>query len=238
MKLSSLQFAFVVSLLVHGSVFSAAYVVRHSGPRMGARVATGETTQLLEIVIEPEQPAPEVSAPPPPVAAEPPPASMPVEPVAPVEPVPAPVETATLNQTPTLVSVPDPVTSIAESRPAQSSSEEPAAPAIAAAASPAVASAFAGNRADYRFCPKPVYPREARRRRQEGLVILAVSLSNQGLPQQVTVQESSGFTLLDKAALEAVRRWQFAPAAIHNETIASQVEVPVRFKLAGSDVPN
>jgi periplasmic protein TonB len=84
---------------------------------------------------------------------------------------------------------------------------------------------------DYRRNPKPVYPRVARHRRQEGLVLLSVKVSDRGLADRVTLKRSSGFVLLDEAALQAVRNWEFEPARIGPLAVASEIEVPIRFQL-------
>jgi len=53
----------------------------------------------------------------------------------------------------------------------------------------------------------------------------------EGIPEQMEVRETSGFASLDKAALEAVKRWRFTPARSQNQSINSRVEVPIDFKL-------
>ncbi len=79
--------------------------------------------------------------------------------------------------------------------------------------------------------PPPLYPEAARRFGQEGLVILAVNVTRSGYPDSVVVKESSGFYLLDEAAVKAVRRWKFDPARLGTLSIESRVEVPIRFRL-------
>jgi len=79
--------------------------------------------------------------------------------------------------------------------------------------------------------PPPEYPAVARRRGQEGLVLLAVLVNESGAPGQVRVAESSGSSVLDDAALEAVQRWTFVPARRGEKPVAAWVEVPVRFRL-------
>jgi protein TonB len=71
----------------------------------------------------------------------------------------------------------------------------------------------------------PVYPLVARRRGEEGKVLLRVNLSQSGAVKDVTLEESSGFELLDKAALKAVRHWRFSRKA------ARTVLVPINFRL-------
>ena len=87
------------------------------------------------------------------------------------------------------------------------------------------------NQPGYLTNPKPSYPPEARRRRQQGLVVLNVFITNEGRPQRVEVVQSSGCALLDEAALTAIKQWHFTPARVGNMAVSSQVEVPVRFKL-------
>ena len=79
--------------------------------------------------------------------------------------------------------------------------------------------------------PEPSYPPLARRRHQEGLVLLTVKVTAQGRASEVVLKQSSGFSLLDDAALQAVRDWEFEPARIGPFAMESEIEVPVRFKL-------
>jgi protein TonB len=79
--------------------------------------------------------------------------------------------------------------------------------------------------------PEPIYPPAARRRRQEGLVLLAVKVNSHGRAARVAVKQSSGFPLLDDAAMHTVGDWDFQPARIGTLAVESEIEVPVRFKL-------
>ncbi|PVZ85908.1 hypothetical protein C9426_17495 [Serratia sp. S1B] len=84
----------------------------------------------------------------------------------------------------------------------------------------------------FRFPPEPpVYPVAARQRKQEGTAIIEVELSASGSTQRISLVRSSGFPLLDRAALQAVKRWQFLPKQINGVGIAHQVRIPVRFQL-------
>jgi protein TonB len=85
---------------------------------------------------------------------------------------------------------------------------------------------------DYRKNPELPYPAAARRRRQEGVVLLDVKVSAQGRPLRVELKHSSGIQILDEAALTAVRTWEFQPARAGLNPVESDVEVPVRFRLA------
>jgi protein TonB len=84
----------------------------------------------------------------------------------------------------------------------------------------------------YRSNPEPIYPASARLRRQEGLVLLRVDVTADGRASRVALEKSAGVSALDEAALEAVRGWEFEPARVGSEAVASRIEVPVRFKLA------
>lgn len=84
---------------------------------------------------------------------------------------------------------------------------------------------------DYLRNPAPIYPWEARRKGWEGVVILKVDVSRSGIPSSVTVEQSSGYAVLDESALKTVRGWRFSPGTIGGVPIETFVRVPVRFAL-------
>ncbi|WP_052242006.1 energy transducer TonB [Plesiomonas shigelloides] len=77
----------------------------------------------------------------------------------------------------------------------------------------------------------PEYPKASRMRRQEGTVLLEVKLGTQGEQLQVVLLKSSGFPLLDRSALKAVKGWQFLPQEINGKGVSHVVRIPVRFEL-------
>jgi protein TonB len=79
--------------------------------------------------------------------------------------------------------------------------------------------------------PLPDYPDRAIRREWEGIVTLLVEVREDGSVGEVTVKESSGHELLDRAAVAGVRRWEFRPATVRGRPARSWVEVPVKFDL-------
>jgi protein TonB len=83
----------------------------------------------------------------------------------------------------------------------------------------------------YRSNPTPAYPIPSKRRREEGVVLLNVQVSADGTPAAVSLNRSCGHPLLDRAALEAVRRWTFEPARAADLPVSSLVVIPVRFSL-------
>ncbi len=77
----------------------------------------------------------------------------------------------------------------------------------------------------------PKYPRQAKRRNQQGVVLLEALVSDEGETLSVTVVESSGYPLLDRAAERAVSGWTFQPRVIGSRTVQSRVRIPVNFEL-------
>lgn len=80
------------------------------------------------------------------------------------------------------------------------------------------------------FSPKPPYPLEAQRHREGGLVKLKVQVSADGRALKVDLLKRSGYRDLDRAAINTVRTWRFAPAVRNGKAIAAVVIVPVEFK--------
>jgi protein TonB len=174
---------------------------------------------------------------PPPLKKPLPPRSMPI----PTQPTPAlptlrPIEPLAI---PPLDERPPPMI---EPLAAAGPTPEPA-PAPAATAAPASAPTTASTRttaptlspprfdADYLRTPPPEYPSFARRRGEEGRVLLRVQVNADGLPRHIEIRTSSGSGRLDEAALEAVRRWKFVPARRGDEAVEAWVLVPVAFSL-------
>lgn len=77
----------------------------------------------------------------------------------------------------------------------------------------------------------PQYPKLARQRGQEGEVTLRVEVSGQGQALNVSIQKSSGHSLLDKAALDAVKKWRFRPARQNGAPVPGTAVVIVEFRL-------
>lgn len=75
----------------------------------------------------------------------------------------------------------------------------------------------------------PVYPPLARTARVEGAVILEADITESGALENVTVIE--GHPMLIEAAIEAIRRWRYAPAKLNGKPTRSSVRVTVNFKL-------
>lgn len=83
----------------------------------------------------------------------------------------------------------------------------------------------------YRDNPPPRYPPQARRRHYEGIVVLDVLVDAWGRAEEVKVAKSSGHSILDRAAREAVQDWRFEPGRRGGRPMDMWVRLPVRFEL-------
>jgi protein TonB len=87
--------------------------------------------------------------------------------------------------------------------------------------------------AAYLRAPPPRYPASARRKGEEGTVVLKVLVTTEGAASSVELERSSGSSALDDAARDAVQGWLFAPARRGAEPVETWVLVPVVFRLDG-----
>lgn len=87
--------------------------------------------------------------------------------------------------------------------------------------------------AAYLHNPAPEYPSMARRKGEQGRVLLQVLVSENGKAEKVQIDTGSGYSSLDQAALQAVSKWSFIPAKKGNRPVSAYVIVPVKFSLNG-----
>jgi protein TonB len=84
----------------------------------------------------------------------------------------------------------------------------------------------------YRHPPAPpVYPPRAVELNQQGEVLVRVRLDPEGAAVEIVLHRPSGFQMLDRAAIAAVRSWHFLPATRDGRPVSAWVEIPVRFHL-------
>lgn len=76
----------------------------------------------------------------------------------------------------------------------------------------------------------PQYPPAARMRREEGRVMLKLTIDEKGTLMNVEVVESTGADFAD-AAVDAAKRSRFTPARRNNAPILSVALLPIRFTL-------
>ena len=77
----------------------------------------------------------------------------------------------------------------------------------------------------------PTYPPRCLRLGIEGRVKVRALVGENGRPQEVTIDATSGDSALDEAALAAVRQWRFEAASRNGRPLRMYVIVPVDFKL-------
>lgn len=223
-------------LLIGGVVAVCLHVVLLGIPLQGARPGPGRPGTAIEVSL---------------VAAASPPPERPIAPAAPVLPAAPPrVKPPPEKPVPrTKAAEPRLREEIAPEPTAERSPTEPVEPAVTLPSTAPLSGATgagapvehapgtAGSeslinaRPRYKTNPKPRYPPIARRRRQEGVVLLAVSVDASGNPVTIEIQTSSGVSSLDEAAVDAVRHWEFEPGVLEGRAVPSRVEVPIRFEL-------
>jgi protein TonB len=79
--------------------------------------------------------------------------------------------------------------------------------------------------------PRPEYPEIARQNGWEGTVTLRLELLADGTVGEVQVARSSGQTVLDTAAQEAVKTWKHVPASHDGTPVTRWVELGLTFQL-------
>ena len=67
--------------------------------------------------------------------------------------------------------------------------------------------------------------------------MVRVLVKTDGFPDEVSVRKSSGYPILDRAALEAVRQWRFKPEKDGNIPINKYVDFPIKFELFSERSP-
>lgn len=199
----------IAILLIHALAITAIMQVRqHIIARKEARLSVVNLTP----------------PPPPPAAAEPPPPSQP-EIVAP----------------PPLVRVPRPPVQQVVTTPVPSPVSTPAiaAPSPVAAAAPAAVSAPPSTVQSSDLSTRmlsgkaPRYPIESRRKREQGTVLLSLTLGLDGKVSGISIAKSSGFARLDEAARDAVRSWRWAPTIRDGQAVMVRGLVEIPFLLQG-----
>ncbi|NWL75417.1 hypothetical protein DM872_00905 [Pseudomonas taiwanensis] len=184
--------------------------VKASAPAMQPALPT-RPTQPVKV----ERPAPK-----PVVASKPRPA--PAKPVVPAESTKAKTDAPTKPQAV--------AASAAPSRPAQA-----AAASAPAAASKPIATEVFSREPSFLTPPKPpIYPAQAKRRNQQGLVLVEVRLDEKGLLREIRLLRSSGVESLDRSALDAVAAWRFRPETQNGQLVPSRVHIPIEFALSAS----
>ena len=84
----------------------------------------------------------------------------------------------------------------------------------------------------YRRLRPPKYPPQAVRQRMEGKVVLKVLVGLDGKPEEITVEKTSGYRVLDQAAIAAVKTWAFNAGQKNGAASRGYALVPIEFNLS------
>ena len=76
---------------------------------------------------------------------------------------------------------------------------------------------------------KPVYPPVAQEARVQGVVIIEATIDPSGRVAKARVLR--GQPLLDEAALDAVRQWEFTPTEVNGAAVPVIMTITVNFAL-------
>lgn len=79
--------------------------------------------------------------------------------------------------------------------------------------------------------PPPLYPDSAKRLGLQGEAVVRVTVAPDGTPEKLILVESSGWSVLDDAALETVRQWRFLPGQEGGAEVRTTIELPIVFSL-------
>ncbi|WP_460986602.1 energy transducer TonB [Sphingobium sp. TomTYG75] len=196
-------------ILIHGVLISALIHARQ-------QVRHVREARLSVVNLMPPPPPPAAETPPPPPSAPPvvaPPALVQV----PVPPVP-------------IATTPDP-------SPVPPTPVVSRAPVLATPTAPASPSTVqGGDLATQMVAGKPPrYPIESRRKREQGTVILSLTLGVDGAVESLTIAQSSGFSRLDAAAREAVRSWRWKPMVRDGQPVRVKGVVEIPFVLRSAE---
>jgi len=86
----------------------------------------------------------------------------------------------------------------------------------------------------YKIQVEPKYPDAAKKAEKEGIVILAATIDENGIPKDIVAITSIGFGL-EEAAIEALKKTTFRPATKGGKAISLEnVQIPYEFKLEDS----
>ena len=192
-------------LVAHALLITAVLHVRH-------QVQRREEARLSVVNLTPPPPPAEEAPPPPPstpqVVAPPPMVQVPV----------APVQVATTPNPPP---------------PAASAAIVSPVPAPVPVSAPAPPSVMQGGDLSAQMVSgkPPRYPVESRRKHEQGTVVLSLTLGTDGAVETIAVARSSGFSRLDDAARDAVRRWRWKPMIQQGQPVRVKGVVEIPFVL-------
>lgn len=191
-------------LAIHAVAIMAIMHVRH-------QVQRREEAHLAVVNLTPPAPPPPAEDTPPP-----PPSKPQIVAPAPVVKLPAPAPQVATTPVPPPVAINAPAVNA------------PAPPAVFAAPSPPSTVQGGDLSAQMVSGKPPRYPIESRRKREQGTVVLALTVGTDGTVEAISIARSSGFSRLDDAARDAVRKWRWRPLMQQGQAVRVKgvVEIP------------
>lgn len=108
----------------------------------------------------------------------------------------------------------------------------PTAPAAPSPTPPAPATPRTVSSVEYIKAPQLVYPNLSRRLGESGTVVLRILINEKGLPEQILIQKSTGYSNLDEAGRQAAQRALFKPMIENGKPVPVYVLVPLTFQLS------
>ncbi|QDV44468.1 transport protein TonB [Stieleria neptunia] len=134
------------------------------------------------------------------------------------------------RQSPEVAKLPS-IETVVSVRPPRRSARKVTPPAVDAIPIPQPVGLSPETPVDFSSNPPPQYPLDAARDRLQGTVLLRLRVDEAGNVTEVEIIESSGHGSLDRAAVQAVKRWKGQPARRFGRAVASEEVLPVRFRL-------
>lgn len=222
--------ALLLSLLLHGGLLLVPGWQRGFSERTAIRVSLKPLPVVRAVTAPPaEPPPPPVSRPEPVQTAKPEPPTPVKQPPPQPRPEPQPAPTAVTKP----AEQPPPATTpVREATEAAVVPPQPATATVENVADSAVLEDQTGAITPIGYLSTPLeYPERYRVRGWEGTVLLQATITTAGKATKLELLESSGYPLLDRAALSQVRKWRFRPATLDGEAIEMNAKVPVVFEL-------
>jgi TonB family protein len=78
--------------------------------------------------------------------------------------------------------------------------------------------------------PAPEYPDLAQTNGEVGDVVIGVLVNSSGRAMKLRIDQTSGFTDLDNAAIEGAANWHYIPAIVGGDTTTSWMKVKIHFQ--------
>lgn len=195
------------------------------------RQAAAEVAPMMVDLIAPTPEAPPPLPPPPPKVQ---PKTLPPPPAAVIAARPPPVPTVAPVFTappPPPQPAPLPPPEAPPAPPTPPAPPAPVAPPVPPAPTPAAPRQVVLTDSDWVRVPEVEYPLASRRLKEEGTVVVRALIDTRGVPKQVVLQRSSGYTRLDQQAMRAAMTARVKPRTENGVPFEFWIAMPLAFEL-------